>query len=125
MGSYWTLPSSSTAASIATALQTGTQTATINTDHTLGTAVTTAGWYQLEVDGNAMANGDVLQLWIKELPLSGGTARIILFDAWYDAMDANNIILRLPELGSDQSWEAHLKQSAGTGRAFPWKILQL
>lgn len=113
-----------------TAASTGTQTATIGTEHTLfdtGSAPNTAGTYTLHVDCNAMAAGDVLELRIYQMVLTSGTRRVAYIQRYFDAQSADDQIkLSVPisnELTDSGALRFTLKQTAGTGRAYPWKCL--
>jgi hypothetical protein len=110
-----------------TAQSTGTQAATINTEHTL-LDVAVAGSFTLHVDKNAMASGDVLELRIYQIVLTGGTRRVAYFDRWMDAQPADDqIAISVPisnELTDAGSLRFTLKQTAGTGRSYPWKVLK-
>jgi hypothetical protein len=106
----WTLSSS------------GSQTAVIGTEHTLTTDTTNATYYY-EVDMNNLANADVLELRIYTMTASGGTLRV----AWkstFGPIPPVNLISPSPPQPSDQSCRVALKQIAGTGRVFPWKLLR-
>lgn len=111
-----------------TAHASGTQTATINTEHTLDD-VAVAGVFVLEVDTNAMLSGDVLELRLYAITLTGGTRRVAYYDLYSGAQPADDkikISVPIPnELTDAGSIRATLKQTAGTGRAFPWKVLSL
>lgn len=100
----------------------GTQTATISTEHSLSTQ-TNAKTYVLQVDTINMALGDKLELRIKEKVLTGGTARVAYF-ARYVHVQAQPIKISIP-CPSMFSLEATLKQTAGTGRNFDWALLTL
>ena len=100
----------------------GTQTATIGTEHTLDTD-TTGKTYVLKVDTGAMVLGDVLELRLKTIVLSGGTEREA-YIAHYAHVQAQPQKYSVP-IPEDISIKATLKQTAGTGRAFPWKLLSL
>jgi hypothetical protein len=103
--------------------QSGSQTATIGTEHTLGTAITAAGVYVLVVDTNAMVNGDVLELRAKTKAKSGSTSRLAYFVTYANAQgELNKYSVPIPV---DTEVVFTLKQSAGTGRAFDWNILAL
>jgi hypothetical protein len=101
----------------------GTQTATIGTEHTLGgAAITTAKVFTLVVDCAAMVNGDITELRIYSTVLTAGTERLLYGPITIrDAMIPP--ILISPPVPSDISVKFTLKQTAGTGRAFPWKVL--
>lgn len=110
-----------------TAQATGTQTATIGTEHTLAD-IAVAGTFTLHVDKNVMADGDVLELRVYQIVLTGGTRRVAYFDRWQDAQSADDMIaISVPisnELTDAGSLRFTLKQTAGTGRNFPWKVLK-
>lgn len=99
----------------------GSQTASIGTEHTLAT-ITAAGTYQLVVDTNAMVNNDRLELRIYSIPRSGGTERLEML-AVYENVQGEPIKRSIAIL-SPFSWKATLKQTSGTGRAFPWSVHQ-
>ena len=105
----------------------GTQTATVTTEHSLSTA-TVAGVFQLEVDLSAMVAGDITELRAYKIVLAGGTKRLIFFEAFYGAQPANSVTkTSVPlsnELTDANSLELSLKQTFGTGRAYPWKVLK-
>ena len=103
--------------------QTGTQTATVSTRHQLGTTITTAGTYQLQVDCNAMANGDALTLEVETKNISGGTSRVKERIYFADAQAAPQVET-LPHMQPVEI-SFYLTQTAGTGRAFPWAIVSV
>lgn len=106
-----------------TSNQSGSQTAVINTEHTLGVAITAPGVYVLVVDANAMANSDVLELRIYTKAKSGSTERLAFYTTFANVQgEPNKMSIPVP---IDQSFKATLKQTAGTGRAFDWNILSL
>ena len=102
----------------------GTQTATIGTEHTLAT-VTTAKTLLLIVDKNAMVGSDKLELRSKTKILSGGTTRVEDIGRYFGAQSADDKIARSIPIPSDQEAVFTLKQTAGTGRAYPWKVMSL
>lgn len=110
-----------------TAQGSGTQTAVIGTEHTL-LDVAVAGTFTLHVDLNAMAALDVLELRIYQIVLTGGTRRVCYFKGAYGAQSADDmIVISVPisnELTDAGSIRFTLKQTGGTGRAFPWKVLK-
>lgn len=109
-----------------TAAGTGTQTATIGTEHTL-LNVSTAGTFTLHVDLNAMAAGDTVTLRIYQKVLSGGTGRVAYAATFSNACPLDNIVqISVPisnELTGTTALTFTLTQTTGTGRAFPWKVL--
>lgn len=110
-----------------TAEGSGTQTATINTEHTLQD-VAEAGTFTFHVDCNAMAAGDILELRVYQMVLTGGTRRVAYYQIYLDAQPADDVIkISVPisnELTDAGALRFTLKQTAGTGRAFPWKVLK-
>lgn len=106
-----------------TSVASGTQTATISTEHSLGAAITTAGVYVLVVDTNAMAGGDRLELRAKTKAISGGVQRLAYVASFRHAQ--STLIKYSVPVPVDVEVQFTLKQTAGTGRAFPWSVLSL
>ena len=105
-----------------TAAASGTQTATIGTEHSLSTQTTT-GAYVLMVDLGAMAHGDAVELRIYATVLSGGTERLAYSGAFMDVQD-EPITFSVPVPG-DVNVRAALIQTNGTGRSYPWKMYRM
>lgn len=101
----------------------GTQTAVISTEHTL-TTLTTDGTYISFVRMNNMALGDIVELRIYTITLTGGTLEIV-WKATFGPWKPFNLVAASPPIGSDLSMRVTLKQTAGTGRAFDWKVLRI
>jgi hypothetical protein len=101
---------------------TGSQTATITTEHTLNgtTPETTDGIYQLFIDCAAMVAGDVTEIRIKEKARSADTQRQILVATLAGAQ--SDPLWASPSFVLMNGWDMTLKQTAGTGRAYPWSI---
>jgi len=97
----------------------GSQTATISTEHTLDT-ITTAGTYVLVVDTAAMVLGDRLVLRVYGKCRSTDTERLCQ-RATYSHVQYQALVRSLPEM-SPHHFRVTLEQQAGTGRAFPWAI---
>lgn len=100
----------------------GTQAATLDTEHTLDTE-TTAGVYVLVVDTNNLVNGDIVILRIYTKYASGGTSRIA-FEATY-ANDQAMPNIYSPPVPIDTEIICTLEQTDGTGRDFPWNLLKV
>lgn len=100
----------------------GTQTATINTEHSLATSTSNAT-FVFEVDAANMAAGDVTELRVKGITLSGGATNLM----WKQTLQGPQTCDRVqsPPVASDISISVTLKQIAGTGRAYPWKLLRI
>ena len=105
----------------------GTQTAVINTEHQLFNS-TQAGLFSFHVDVVNMAAADVLELRMYQIILTGGTTRVLELLRLFDAQPTDNLIVAFDPIGSDITDSGairySLKQTAGTGRAYPWKVLQ-
>jgi hypothetical protein len=103
----------------------GTQTATIGTEHFLS-SVNTPGTFDLDVDLHNLASGDIVELRVYKIVLTGGTARQALLGTFpYPVADLVTISDPVMNALSDaQSLRYSLKQTAGTGRAFDWAVLQ-
>ena len=101
---------------------TGSQTATISTEHTLNgtTPETTDGIYQLFIDVANMVAGDALEIRIKEKARTGDTQRQLLLATLAGAQ--SDQLWASPSLILMNGWDMTIKQTAGTGRAFPWSI---
>ena len=100
----------------------GTQTATLTTEHTLAT-VTDAGTYQLVVDASDLANGEDLTLRIYGKARSADTERLL-----YTSTFSN--VLVTPLLASLAVVSPHhakftLEQNGGTGRTYEWAVYEL
>ncbi len=100
----------------------GTQLCVIATEHTLK-ADTASGAYELHVDAGAMIAGDTIEIRLKEPVLLAGTVRAALYATFAGAIAEPNIKVLGPA-AFDQGVTATLKQTAGVGRSFPWKLLR-
>jgi hypothetical protein len=99
----------------------GTLTATVGTEHVLGTADdATDGVYQLVVDVSALQAGDRVEFALREKATSSGTKRRTVIGAALgpatDTLYVSDSFLLL------HGWDFTLTQTAGTGRSFPWSI---
>lgn len=100
----------------------GDQTAVIGTEHTLVTDATNK-IYVLVVDTGNMVNADILELRIKTKVRTGGVSRQAYSVSYAHVQgDPNKYSVPVP---ADVEIVATLKQTAGTGRVFPWKLLSV
>lgn len=106
-----------------TSIASGTQVAVIGTEHTLNTDTSNKN-YVLVVDANAMAAGDILELRLKTIALAAGAERQAYYAVYSGAQSVDPIKYSIP-VPADISCKATLKQTAGTGRSFPWKLLSV
>lgn len=100
----------------------GSQTAVVNTEHTLATDTTNAT-YSFQARCNNMALGDVVELRLYTITLSGGTLEVVWKTTIGPSLPAA-IVTVAPPQPSDQSIRATLKQVAGVARVFDWKLLR-
>lgn len=109
-----------------TVLDSGSQTATITTLHVLGGPTrTTAGIFVLRVDVSALAMGDAVEFLVaEEVQNNSGTARDAIIGELVGAQGDNDWWHSPPFLLAN-GWDFKLRQTIGTGRAFPWSIWQL
>jgi hypothetical protein len=110
-----------------TAYASGTQSATVTTEHFLSSP-NAAGTYTLHVDTVNMASGDILELRVYQMVLTGGTQRVAYYARYDGAQPTDDLIkISVPisnELTDTNALRFSLLQVAGTGRSFPWKVLQ-
>ena len=100
----------------------GSQTATVNTEHTLAT-ITTNKTFVAYVDCNALAAGEYVELKVKRDARSADATRTLhtRIVSWLEA--AMTPIIKLPaDSGGGGEYVVTLRQLNGTGRAFPWAI---
>jgi hypothetical protein len=105
----------------------GTQTATIGTEHTLDT-VTAAGVYVANIDTAALATGDVVEFRVKKPVLSGGTARTEFYAMFSGAQPTEDTLKTSVPIVVDATAGGcivTLKQILGTGRSFAWSVQKL
>jgi hypothetical protein len=104
-------------------LGSGTQTATLNTDHQLHSSVNASRLNQiviLTVDASALVNGETLILTIAAPVLTGGTSRTEERIVFKDAQDPPKVT-SIP-VDAPFGATATLRQEGGTGRSFPWSF---
>lgn len=100
----------------------GTQTATLSSEHTLDTE-TTAGVYVLVVDTSNMANGDIVTFRLYSKYASGGTSRIAFSANYAHAQTEPNKYS--PPIPIDTELVCTLEQTDGTGRDYYWSLLKV
>lgn len=105
----------------------GTQTATVGTEHQLAdTGV--VGVFSLHVDTSNLTTGDVLELRVYQMVLTGGTSRVAYVARFFGPQSADSLIKVSNPIGNELSDSTalrfSLKQVAGTSRTFPWKVLK-
>jgi hypothetical protein len=110
-----------------TAHASGTQSATVGTEHFL-TSPNVAGTFQYEVDTVNMQATDILELRIYAMILTGGTQRVVYYQPYQGVQPTDDLIkVSVPisnELTDTNSLRFSLNQTKGTSRDFPWKVLK-
>lgn len=105
----------------------GTQSATVTTEHFLSSP-NAVGTYVLEVDTVNMVAGDVLELRVYKMVLTGGTQRVAFYMRYEGAQPTDDLIKISTPIGNDltdaNAVRFSLKQTYGTSRNFPWAVLQ-
>ena len=107
-----------------TVASSGTQSATISTEHTLYTSGA-AGTFVLEVNLVNLTTGDTVELRVKGKTLSGDTEAAKILETFSGVQAEGEAIVRSIPIPDDLALVFTLKQTAGTGRSFPWKVLSL
>jgi len=111
-----------------TAHASGTLTATAGGTEDFLTSPNVAGTFTLHVDLVNMAAGDVVELRIYQMVLTGGTQRVAYLQRYADAQPTDDLIaISVPisnELTDTNALRFSLKQTKGTARNFPWKVLK-
>ena len=105
-----------------TSAASGTQAATISTEHTLSTQAV-AGTYVLVTDLSNLAANDVVELRLYTKNQSGKSSVLAYVASFANVQDAPQA-LSVP-VPTDTEVKATLKQVAGTGRNFDWNLLKL
>jgi len=102
-----------------------TQAATIGTEHTLQD-VALAGVYVFTVDMFNLALGDIVELRVYQIVRTGGTRRVCYEQSFSGVQPTDDMIKKAPPIDNDLtdagSLRFTLKQTAGTGRNFDWKV---
>jgi hypothetical protein len=110
-----------------TAHASGTQAATVTTEHFLSSP-NVAGTFTLHVDTVNMVSGDTLELRAYQMVLTGGTQRVAYLETFYGAQGTDDLVkISVPisnELTDTNALRFSLKQTTGTSRSFPWKVLK-
>lgn len=87
-------------------------------------SITTDGIYQVFLDLNALANGDVFELRVKEKVRSSDTQRIVFLMSFANAQTSQPNAAT-PSLILMHGWDITIIKISGTDRAIPWSIRQV
>ena|SRR5438874_1531739 len=103
------------------------QTAVIGTEHIL-LDIAESGVFVFEVNTKNMAAGDVLELRISLIMLTGETRDVAYFYTYTGAQSIDDRVKIFPPVSNDLtdtgSVRCTLKQTLGTGRNYSWKVLK-
>jgi hypothetical protein len=100
----------------------GTQTATLDTEHSLNTQ-TGSTVYVLAVNLANMVEADIVTLRVKTKVLSGGAAALA-FTATFSGAQPVDVVYSEP-VPSAHSAEFTLEQTDGVGRNYEWAVLEM
>lgn len=105
----------------------GTQTTVVTTEHFVE-STNVAGVFTFHVDLSDMADGDVVELRVYQMVLTGGTARVAYVAAFYGAQPAHDLIkVSLPisnELTDANALRFSILQTFGSSIDAPWKVMR-
>lgn len=103
----------------------GTQAATIDTEHSLHTN-SSLKTFVLMVNTVNMVAGDELELRVKVKTLAGSTITLAYYASYLNAQqEPIKYSIPTPSPGQTNGIEFTLKQVAGTGRNYEWAVLTL
>lgn len=89
--------------------------------------IATAGTFTLHIDLALMTGGDIVELRIWQKILSAGTLRVAYYQIFVGAQPTDNILQISVPIANDlveaDSVRFTILQTAGTARAFPWKVI--
>jgi hypothetical protein len=100
----------------------GSQTATIGTEHVLDSP-TTVATYVFSVDTVNMVNGDLVELRVYDMV--DGTNYREAFKMTFQHAQGTRNGKEFPPIAVTTQAKFTLKQVAGTGRAFPWSVRRI
>lgn len=105
----------------------GTQTATISTEHTLLDTTADEGFiFDAAIDLGNMVAGDTVEIRVYAKLLTGGTLRRVYYAIFTGTQDdepnQKSLIIYVPAMTVAKEWKMTLKQTAGTGRNFDWTV---
>lgn len=101
----------------------GSQTATVTTEHTLST-VTDPGTYVLAVDIDALAAGESVELRVYGKARTGDTERLLHRGTYGPTKPSTPLVMSVP-IVSPHYFKATLKQITGSSRAYPWAVYEV
>lgn len=100
----------------------GSQTATISTEHTLANPVTSK-WFSGWIDLTNLAAAETVEIRVYVIIKTAGSYVQYFMQSVTGVQ--TNPALHIPSLPSDIGYKLTLKQTAGTGRVFDWKLYEV
>jgi hypothetical protein len=101
----------------------GSQTATLATWHDVATVANVAGVRVFSVDLSNLTNGETVDIRIKKNTRSAD-AQAVIYQATYAHAQAEPVVDSVPVVVADDATFS-IRQTGGTGRAFPWAVYLL
>lgn len=106
----------------------GTQSAATGVENVLFDT-SSGGVFALDVDKNALAAGDTLELRIYKMVRTGGTRRVAYYQSYSGVQPADDQIAISPPISTDLTDSGALRFSlkwtgSGGPKNFPWKVLK-
>ena len=112
--------------SIITLYASGTQAATVTTEHFLSSP-NVVGSFRLHVDLSNMVAGDVLELRVYKMVLTAGTSRVVWVEQWVGAQSTDALIVITDPvyntLTDTNAVRFSLTQTFRTSRNFAWAVI--
>ncbi len=109
------------------AFATGTTTPTVGAENFLSSP-NVVGTFTFHIDTVNMVAGDVLEIRVYQIIITGGTTRVAYLQRYADAQSVDDLIkISVPisnDLTDTNSLRFSINQTKGTQRAFPWKVLK-
>lgn len=100
----------------------GTQSATLTTEHVL-TTQTGNKFYTAYVDLTNMQSGDTVEIRVSVIVKTAGN-HILYWMGSYSGAQSNPLVYIAP-LPSDISWKLTIKQVSGTSRDYDWRVFEI
>jgi hypothetical protein len=115
------------ALSSVTAFASNTTTPVVGTENFVSD-VNVAGTFRFSIDTINMTATDVLEIRVYQTILTGGTPRVAYFTQYSGVQPTDDEIKVTPPIGNEltdaTSLRFSIKQTFGTARAYPWKVLK-
>jgi hypothetical protein len=111
----------------ATVYASGTQTATVGTEHFVSSP-NVAGVFVFTVELTAMLAGDILELRAYKMTVTGGSSDVYAFAQIAGARPTDDQVWTCVPLSNaltdTNALRFSIKQVGGTSRTFPWEVLR-